>query len=40
MFRVVCLGKDVIKLLDLDYLLVNIQKGRIDNNESNSRLKL
>jgi hypothetical protein len=40
MCRVACLGKDVIKLLDLDYLLVNIQKGRIDNDESNSRLNI
>jgi len=40
MCRVAYFGKDVIKSLDLDYLLVNIQKSRIDNGESNSRLNL
>lgn len=38
MCKIVFWGKDVIKLLDLDYFLVSIQKSRIDNNESNFRL--
>ena len=36
MARVACMGKDVINLLNPDYLLVNIQKGRIDSDEVNS----